>query len=90
MVEHYYRRRNRPSCSRSNCYEVSARFLRKDNDLARIIAVWISDLVLVCFVNDRVSHARAVCDAADAPESVSMGYNRRRDLGHDHDSGRAF
>src|ERR1700704_4095515 len=60
----------------------SARFHRKDKDLAGINTIWISDLVPVRFVNDCVSHARAVGDTADAPEAVATGYDRGRDLGH--------
>jgi G:T-mismatch repair DNA endonuclease (very short patch repair protein) len=48
-----------------------ARFHRKDKDLAGINTIWISDLVPVRFVNDCVSHARAVGDTADAPEARS-------------------
>jgi hypothetical protein len=62
---------------------VSARFLRKDKDLAGINTIWISDLVPVRFVNDGVSHARAVGDTADAPEAVARGYDRGRYLGRD-------
>src|ERR1700704_3037687 len=60
----------------------SARFHRKDKDLAGINTIWISDLVPVRFVNDCVSHARAISDTADAPEAVATGYDRGRDLGH--------
>ena len=56
-----------------------ARFHRKDKDLAGINTIWISDLVPVRFVNDDVSHARAVGDAADVPEAVATGYNPGRD-----------
>jgi hypothetical protein len=58
---------------------VSARFHRKDKDLAGINTIWILDLVPVCLVNDGVSHTRAVGDAADVPEAVATGYNRGRD-----------
>ncbi len=44
---------------------------RKDKDLAGINTIWISDLVPVRFVDDCVSHARAVGDTADAPEAVT-------------------
>ena len=63
---------------------VSARFHRKDKDLAGINTIWIPNLVLVRSVNDGVSHARAVGDTADAPEAVATGYDRGRDIGHDH------
>ncbi len=36
---------------------------------------------MVRFVDDGVSHARAVGDTADAPEAVATGYDRGRDLG---------
>ena len=62
---------------------VSARFHRKDKDLAGINTIWISDLVPVRFVNDCVPHARAVGDTADAPEAVAGGYDRGRYLGRD-------
>src|SRR6266851_9298931 len=75
---------NHPSCRRWNCRHFSARFHRKDKDLAGINAIWISDLVLVRFVNDCVSHARAVGDTADVPKAVATRYDRGRDLGHDH------
>jgi hypothetical protein len=45
---------------------VSPRFHKKDKDLAGINTIWISDLVPVRFVNDGVSHTRAVRDAVDA------------------------
>src|ERR1700731_785325 len=61
----------------------SARFHRKDKDLPGINAIGISDLVPVRLVNDGVSQARAVVDAADAPEAVAAGYDRGRDLGQD-------
>src|SRR3981189_1082598 len=61
----------------------SARFHRKDKDLAGINTIWISDLVPVRFVNHCVAPARAVGDTADAPEAVATGYDRGRDLGHD-------
>src|SRR5260370_39011335 len=72
--------RNHPSCRRWNCRHFSARFHRKDKDLAVINTIWISDLVPVRFVNDGVSHARAVRDTADAPEAVARGYDRGRYL----------
>ena len=67
-----------------NCRHFSARLHRKDKDLAGVNKIWISDLVPVRFVNDCVSHARAVGDTADVPEAVAPGYDRGRDLGHDH------
>jgi hypothetical protein len=67
-----------------NICRFSARFHGKDNDLAGVNSVGISDLVLVRFVDDCVPHARAVGDTADAPEAVATGYDRGRDLGHDH------
>ena len=76
--------RNDPPCRRWNCRHFSALLHRKDKDLAGINKIWISDLVMVRFVNDCVSHARAVGDTADAPEAVPTGYDRGRDLGHDH------
>jgi len=76
--------RNGSSCRRWNCRHFSALFHRKDKDLAGINSIWISNLVMVRFVNDCVSHARAVGDTADAPEAVPTGYDRGRDLGHDH------
>jgi hypothetical protein len=76
--------RNHPSCRRWNCRHFSARFHRKDKDLAGINTIWISDLVPVGFVNDCVSHARAVGDTADVPEAVAPGYDRGRNLGPDH------
>src|SRR5260370_28175525 len=73
--------RNHPSCRRWNCRRFSACFQRKDKDLAGINTIWISDLVLVRFVNDCVTHAFAVGDTADAPEAVAAGYDPGRDLG---------
>ena len=67
---------NHPSCRRWNCRHFSACFQRKDKDLAGINTIWISDLVSVSFVNDRVSRARAVGDAADSPQAVAAGYDR--------------
>jgi hypothetical protein len=87
MVEREQKTRNHPSCRRWNCRHFSARVLGKDKDLAGINTIWISDLVPVRFVNDCVSHARAVGDTADAPEAVATGYDRGCDLGHDY-SGR--
>jgi hypothetical protein len=85
MVEREQERRaNLVSCRRWNCRHFSARFHRKDKYLAGINTIWISDLVTVRFVNDCVSHARAVGDTADAPEAVATGYDRGRDLGRDH------
>jgi hypothetical protein len=79
----------RRTCSNANkktCNppSFSARFHRKDKDLAGINAIGISDLVPVRLVNDGVSQARAVVDAADTPEAVAAGYDRGRDLGQDH------
>jgi len=71
-------------CRRWNCRCFSARIRRKDKDLAGINTIWISDLVSVRFVNDCVSHARAVGETADAPEAVATRNDRGRDLGHDH------
>ena len=56
---------------------------RKDKELAGINTIWISDLVPVRFVNDSVSHARSVGNAANTPEAVATGYDRGRDLGTD-------
>ena len=67
-----------------NCRHFSARLHRKDKDLAGVNKIWISDLVPVRFVNDCVSHARAVGDTADAPQAVATRYDRGRDLGLDH------
>ena len=61
--------------------EPSARFHSKNKDLAGIDTIWISNMVPVRFVNDCVSHARAVGDTADVPEAVAPGYDRGRDLG---------
>jgi hypothetical protein len=61
MVEREQKKaRNHPSCRRWNCRYFSARFHRKDKDLAGINTIWISDLIPVRFVNDCVSYARAV------------------------------
>lgn len=65
-----------------SCRRFSARFPRKDKDLAGINKIWISDLLPVRFVNDGVSHARAVAETTDAPEAVATGNDRGRDLGH--------
>jgi Usg-like family len=67
--------------------EPSARFHRKDKDLAGINPIWISNMVPVRFVNQCVSHARAVGDTADAPEAVAGGYDRGRDLRRDYGGG---
>jgi hypothetical protein len=69
---------------RCDTRRVSARFQGKDKDLAGIYAIWISDLVSVRFVNDRVSRAHAVGDTADAPQAVATRYDRGRNLGLDH------
>jgi len=69
------------------CRHFSARFHRKEKDLAGINTIWIMDPVSVRFVNERVSRAPAVGDTADAPQAVATGYNRGRNLGLEH-SGR--
>ena len=62
---------------------VSARFQGKDENLAGIYTIWISDPVSVCFVNDRVSRTHTVGHTADAPQAVAMRYDRGRNLGLD-------
>src|SRR6266566_5384487 len=49
---------------------------RKDKDLARMNQVGIADLLPVRLVNDGVARARAVGEAADAPEAVAAGDRR--------------
>ena len=71
------RERNHPSCGRWNCCQFSARFNRKDKELARINAIWISDFVPVRFVNDGVSQACTVGEAGD-PVRSAYGANYRR------------
>ena len=84
MVERAQRMRAAiPACRRWNCRHFSARVHRKHKDLAGINAIWISNLVLVRFVNDCVSYARAVGVTADAPEAVATGYDRGRRPGQD-------
>src|SRR5258708_38383655 len=51
----------------------SARFHRKDKDLAGINTIWISELVPVRFVNYCVSHARSAGDTAEAPSAGAPG-----------------
>ena len=67
--------------------EPSARFHRKNKDLAGINTIWISNMVPVRFVNDCVLHACAVGDTADAPEAVARGYDRGRHLRRDYGGG---
>jgi hypothetical protein len=66
------------------CRHFSARFHRKDKYLAGLNTIWISDLVSVRFVNDRVSRTRAVAETTHAPRAVATGYNRGRHLRLDH------
>src|SRR5258707_15016105 len=68
-------------------HAVSAR--RKDKDLAWINQVGIADLLPVRLVNYGVARARAVGEAADAPEAVAAGDGWGRYLRHDHSGGRA-
>jgi len=84
MVEHEQKKARNIAHGAQELPLLSARFHRKDKNLAGINTIWISNLVLVCFVNNRVSRARAVGDTADAPEAVATGYDRSRGLGHDH------
>jgi hypothetical protein len=62
---------------------LSAHFHRKDKELAGINTIWDFGLGPGLLVNDSVSYARAVGNAADAPEAVTTGYDRGRDLGID-------
>src|SRR5260370_34345716 len=67
-------------------HAVSAR--RKDKDLAWINQVGIADLLPVRLVNYGVARARAVGEAADAPEAVAAGDGGGRDPRHDPGRGR--
>src|SRR5260370_38530287 len=62
----------------------SARFVGKDEDLARINAVRISDLAMVRVVNDRISRAVPIGGTADAPQTIAPRHNRSGGLRHRH------
>src|SRR5580700_5583629 len=60
----------------------SRRHFGKDKDLARVNAVWISDLCVVRSEYQCVALARAVGRTADPPQTVAARDDRGSNLGH--------
>jgi hypothetical protein len=63
---------------------LSGRLYWKDEDLAGVDTIWIADEFSVRPVNDRIARPIAIGDTADAPEAITMVYDRSRILGRPH------